>query len=64
MDTRHEQNKSVLNIGTRERTRDDGEEVVPAAPDAAGMPLNELAQRNGQLLLHCAGRVHVAADAE
>lgn len=44
-------------------TWDDGEQVVPAAPHAPGMALNQLSERDGQLLLHRTWLVHMTADA-
>ena len=58
------QTSSMHNQMLGKGTWDDGEQVVPAAAHAAGVALNELLQRDGQLLLHRARRVHVPADAE
>src|SRR5262249_55869978 len=48
----------------RGAARDDAEEIVPAAADAPGMPLDELTQRDTHRLLDIARRVDVAGDAE
>ena len=44
--------------------RDDAQEVVPAAAHAAGVPLDQLAQRDRQLVLDRARPVDVPRDAE
>ncbi|GMT31566.1 hypothetical protein PFISCL1PPCAC_22863, partial [Pristionchus fissidentatus] len=43
---------------------DDGQQVVPAANDAAAVALDELLERDGHLLLHRARVIHLARDAE
>ena len=43
---------------------DDGLEVVPATPDATGVLLNQLLQRNRHFFLHGAGVVNVTGNAE
>ena len=43
---------------------DDGQQVLPAPDDAPGVPLDQLPQRDGHLLLHCARVVHVPGDVE
>ena len=43
---------------------DDGQQIVPAAAHTAAVLLDELLERDGHLLLHRAGIVDVAADAE
>ena len=45
-------------------TRDDSQQVVPAAAHAAAVLVDELPEGDAHLLLHRAGPVHVAADAE
>ena len=39
-------------------------EVAPATLDTLAMLLNEVLHRHTQLLLHCAGVIHVATDVE
>ena len=48
----------------RRAARDHGEQVVPAAAHAAGMALDQLAQRDAHLLFDVARLVHVAGNAE
>ena len=48
----------------RRAAGDDRQQIVPAAAHAAGMPLDQLAQRDAHLLFHIAGLVHMARDAE
>ena len=48
----------------RRAAGDDGEQIVPAAADAAGVAVDQLAQRHPHLLLDIAGLVHMAREAE
>ena len=56
-------------VGSRRNHRhrraagNDGEQIVPAAAHAAGMPLDQLAQRNAHRLFDIAGPLDVAGDA-
>lgn len=45
-------------------TGDDGEEVVPAAAHTTAVTVDQLTQRDGHLLLDCAGVVDVARNTE
>ena len=50
--------------GTEEPPGNDGQQVVPAAAHAAGMFLDQLAERNAHRLFDVARRVHMAGNAE
>ena len=45
-------------------TWDNGQQIVPPAAHPSRVTLNQLLQGDGELLLHRAGAVDVAADAE
>ena len=58
---------SQMSLGMQRHRRaagDDREQIVPAAAHAAGIAVDQLAQRDAQLLLDVARLVHVAGDAE
>ena len=48
----------------RRAAGNDREQIVPAAAHAAGMGLDQLAQRNAHRLFDVAGLLHVAGNAE
>merc|ERR1719447_1303696 len=50
--------------GSGAASRDDTEQVVPAADHSAAVALDQLLQGDAHLLLHCARVVHVARDVE
>merc|ERR1719462_357237 len=50
--------------GSGAASRDDTEQVVPAADHSAAVALDQLLQGDAHLLLHRAGVVHVARDVE
>merc|ERR1719474_661880 len=50
--------------GSGAASRDDTEQIVPAADHSAAVALDQLLQGDAHLLLHCAGVVHVARDVE
>ena len=50
--------------GCRGTTGDDGEEIVPTALDTTAVAVDQLAKRDGHLLLNGAGVVDVAGDGE
>ena len=45
-------------------SRDDCQQVIPAADDTACMTFNQVSQRNWHLLLHSGGVVHMSWDVE
>lgn len=50
--------------GSRRATGDNGEQVVPTTADTSTVLLDQLAQRDGHLLLDCDGVVDVTGDTE
>ena len=50
--------------GRRRAAGNDAQQVLPAADDAAGVSLDEVAQRYRHLFLHSARVVHLTADVE
>src|SRR6185437_89019 len=64
----HQQRVGLIGAGGNERHRraawNDGEQIVPAAAHAAGMAVDQFAQRNAHLFFHIAGPLDVAGNAE